>query len=561
MGVVDILFFMLASFGPARPFMFIFVSLSLLLPLIAIWMLRSFLMQQMKELNQKIAAIDVNHLASAHLNIAENSELISVATYINNMLTRLRVNQANTQQQTETQLQELQKKTTETKNAPAEEKNAFVMLSHYDALTGLPNRIFFNETLNKALNHAKRHKKILAILLVNLDAFKSINTTFNTTVGDTALREIATRLGNTLRAEDVLAKLDNDEFIVLLTDVSKAKFASIVAEKLLQACAKPLKIDSHVLSLTASIGICIYPDDGTNAEKLFENAAAALHKIKNMGGGAYQFYTDSMHAEAHEYLQLGMALKKAVQNKELTLYYQPKLHVKKGLIIGVEALIRWTHPELGIISPAKFIPIAEETGLIMQLGEWTLREACEMNKFWQAERYEYVTIAVNLSAQEFHHPEIANIIAKVLQETELDPNYLELEINEAIIMDDIEEATAILNKIKQTGVHISIDHFGIGHTAISHLKQLPINIIKIDPTFIKGLPNNPNDTAITNAFIALAHNLGVETIAEGVETAEQVQYLSQQQCDMVQGYFLSHPLPAEQIVLQFKKLTDRVLIQ
>lgn len=267
-----------------------------------------------------------------------------------------------------------------------------------------------------------------------------------------------------------------------------------------------------------------------------------------------------MDVEAREYIQLESALRKAIHNNELALYYQPKLHLKKGSVIGMEALIRWEHPVLGIIDPVRFIPIAEETGYIMQIGEWALYEACKMNKYWQDEGYEHLTISVNLSPKQFHHPHIADVIAKILTQTKLNPRYLEIEINEKTIMENSGASGKQLANIKATGVVISIDHFGTGYTSISHLKQFPISILKIDQSFIKGIPNIPNDLAITNAFISLAHNLGLAVVAEGVETAEQVQYLSNQSCDIVQGYFLSHPLPASKIVLQLKKLQDEVLI-
>lgn len=433
-------------------------------------------------------------------------------------------------------------------------------LAHYDNLTDLPNRVFFNDILNKAISHAKRHKKILAILSINLDSFKNINTSFGRVVGDSMLKATAKRFSNTLRAEDVLARLDGDEFIILLNDIGKPKFASVVAEKLLKACSQPLTIDSHEISVTASVGICIYPSDGESLEVLLNNVNRALDTVKRAGGNNYQFYTREMDMEAHEYVQLENALRKALSNNELVLYYQPKLLIKRGNIAGVEVLIRWSHPQLGLINPAKFIPIAEETGFIMQIGEWALHEACKMNKHWQDEGYEHVTVAVNLSPKQFYHPDIANTIAKVLNETGLNPNYLEIEITEATVMDNIEMTTNILDKIKATGVKISIDHFGTGYISISHLKKIPISAVKIDQSFIKGIPQIPNDIAITNAFIALAHNLGLEVVAEGVETVEQAQYLASQNCDMIQGYFLSHPVPEQKITLQFKKITDKVLI-
>ncbi|EKD54581.1 MAG: hypothetical protein ACD_60C00068G0023 [uncultured bacterium] len=429
-------------------------------------------------------------------------------------------------------------------------------IERYDELTDLPNHILFNEALTKAISHAKRHNKVLAVLLIDLDDFNAVNTQLGQSRSDNILKQISKRFQKVLRTEDMLARLKEDEFIVLLNDITKPKFASVVAEKILRAAAEPIE----GLSITASIGISIYPHDGLAIEDLLHCANAALNQAKNAGGNVYQFYTEELHLEASEYIQLGTALRHAIQNKELSLYFQPKLNIKKGTIVGVEALVRWTHPELGMINPEKFILLAEETGFIMQLGEWVLREACRINQYWQNEGYEHITISVNLSQKQFQHPDIVKIIETILKETEMNPQYLELEINESTMMEDIDSASQKLFAIKTTGVQISVDHFGTGYTSISHLKKFPLNAIKIDRTFIQGVPNNPDDSAITNALIALAHNLGLEVVAEGVETAEQLQYLTAQNCEIIQGYFISHPLPAHKVVQQLKKLMDRTIL-
>ncbi len=433
-------------------------------------------------------------------------------------------------------------------------------LAHFDELMGLPNRIFFNNILNKTINYAKRHKQILAVLIVNLDKFKNINKQFTHSTANEILKDIGMRFKNALRAEDILAKLDGDEFIVLLSGIGKPKFASTVAKKLLNACSEPLNIEAKSITVTASIGICIYPNDGLSLETLLDHVNVALSNVKKSGGNNYQFYAKELDIEARAYLQLENDLRKAINNNELMLYYQPQILLKQGNITGVEALIRWAHPQLGLIDPEKFISIAEETGLIIPIGEWALYEACKMNKHWQQEGYEHVTVSVNLSQKQFYHPDIANMIANVLSKTGLNPHYLEIEITETIVMNDMELTTHILNKIKNTGVKISIDHFGTGYISVRHLKQIPISAIKIDQTFISGIPNLPNDMAIVNAFIALAHNLGFEIVAEGVESIEQAQYLAAQNCDMIQGYFLSYPVPAEKIISQFKELRDRILM-
>ena len=439
-------------------------------------------------------------------------------------------------------------------------KDEIASLMQSNHLNTLQSHIFFNETLNKAIHHSNRHKKILAMLSINIDSFKTIISSYGREAADEILRVMTDRFLKVLRTEDILKKFEEDEFIVLLTDIGKPKFASTVAEKLLRACKQPLKMNDKEFFLTLSIGICIYPGDGESLEELLEHGNLVLDTVKQAGGNNYQFYTNEMDIEAREYIKLGQALRQAIENNQLVLYFQPKLHLKQGDIIGVECLIRWFHPEFGAIEPSKFIKLAEETGLILTLGEWVLYEACKINKYWQDEGFEHMTIGINLSHKQFYHPDIVKAISKALIATGLNPNYLELEITETTVMDDIELASRILNEIKAIGVKITIDHFGTGYTSITHLKKLPVSTLKIDQSFIKGIPYNLDDLAITNAFIALAHHLGLQIVAEGVETAEQVQYLAAQNCDMIQGYFLSYPLSAQKITSQFKKLMDNVLL-
>lgn len=461
------------------------------------------------------------------------------------------------------QLEEISIKNTSMKineNAVIAALDAPAWLSHYDKLTSLPDRLFFNETLNKAINHTKRRNKLLAVLLVEISLPTSSSLRAINKDNEYMIKEVSKRMSSALRSEDVLVKLEGNAFNILLNDIAKAKFASSVANKILQALAEPIKAGEHEMLLSTHIGICVYPTEGASLEDLLRNADVALSKAKNAGIDTFRFYTQAMDAEASEYVHMEKALRRAISHHELTLYYQPKLHLKTGTITRLEALIRWVDPEMGVIHPEKFLPIAEETGLIHVIGEWALREACKMNKQWQNEGYAHMAIAVNLSPKQFYHPNIAKRIAGALQESGLNPNYLELEITETAVMDDAYKAANVLADIKKTGVQISIDHFGAGYFSISQLKQFPLTLLKIDQSFIKGVPHNPNDAAITTAIISLAHNIGLEVVAEGVETAEQVQYLSLQNCDMVQGYFLSQPLPADQIVLQFKKLMEGVLL-
>lgn len=437
-------------------------------------------------------------------------------------------------------------------------KEYLTNLGKRDNDSELPNGVYFNEILNRAINHAKRRNQVLAVLILDIDRFKKVIEQFGKHNGDLILNELGKRFSNVLRKEDVLAKIDGEEFIVLLSDIHKPKFASMVAEKLLNICSQLLKIDDHEFNLTTSIGISIYPNDGDTLESLIDNADRALFNAKKDGGNRYQFHIEELHLEAKEYIKLESALRDALHNNQLALYYQPKFRIKTGTITGVEALMRWEHPTLGIISPTTFIQLAEESGMMMQIGEWALRDACERIKYWQNDGYEHITVSLKLSPKQFYHPDINKVLNKVFETVPMNPNYIELQINEKTIMDNVEEAAVILQNLKAIGVQLSIDHFGTGYTSIRYLKQFPISTIKIDQSYIKGIPNNVDDTAITSAVIALAHQLGLEVIAEGVESAEQIQFLSLQNCDIVQGYFLSHPLSAQKIVLQFKKLQEEV---
>ncbi len=440
-------------------------------------------------------------------------------------------------------------KSQENAKLPAVFSKKFDLIDIDDGNIKLQDRVHFNEALSKTLSYAKRHNKSTAILIIDIDLMSGPMKA-NVSLDDTTIIEIAKKFSHVLRNEDMLAKLDGNEFAVLLNDIQKPKFASAVAEKLLQAIASGLK---------ASMGICICPLDALTLEESIEKTYTALYRAKSMVGSHYQFYTKELDVEAREYTNIKDALQKAIQNNELVLHYQPKLNIKNGSVAGVEVLIRWLHPTLGLLSPDQFIEVAEDSGCIIAMGDWALREACKMNTYWQNEGYEHLTVALNVSSKQFFHPNFLTTLTEVLHDTKLNPSYVELEINEETVMNDLEKSAYILKSIAALGVQISIDHFGIGYTSISHLKHLPINTIKIDREFIHGVALNPNDSAITSAIIALAHYLGISALAEGVENSEQLEFLTQQQCDMVQGYFLSYPLPAEGVVQHFKKISDRAL--
>lgn len=541
-----------------------FVALGILFSLLMLWLLRMLIIKRLERLDKDVAVISEKNELSRRVDESGNDELSAVSKQFNQMMNIIEASQIKLEHRVEERTQDLKKTNIQLQQEIAERKSVekeliihkehLVRLAHYDHLTSLPNRVFFNEMLTKTLSHAKRHKKILAILFIDLDRFKTINDALGHPMGDLVLKEIASRFTTVLRAGDVLARLGGDEFIILLNDINHPKYASPVAEKLLELCTQPIKISSHEFFITTSIGISTFPTDGTSLEDLLKNADMAMYKAKKSGGGVYQYYTKEMNLEAHEHIKLEASLRKAITNNEFVLYYQPKLNLADGVIEGVEALIRWENPELGMISPAKFIPLAEETGLIMQIGEWALREACRANKSWQDQGYKPITVAVNLSPKQFRHQDIDQLVATVLADTNLEPQYLEIEITETAVMDNVDSAINRLKEIKEMGVQISIDDFGTGYTSISYLKQFSVSVLKIDQSFVKGIPENQDDIAITIAVIALAHSLGIKVVAEGVETPEQLQFLADNECDMVQGYYLSRPLPESKIVLQLVKM-------
>lgn len=433
------------------------------------------------------------------------------------------------------------------------DKDRLAKLAHYDSLTTLPNRIFFNEMLNKSLHHAGRQNKRLAILFIDLDRFKEINEALGYKSADKVLREVAQRYASILRSGDIIARLGGDEFVVLLNDIGHPKFASTIADKILQQSTIPITVAAQNVYVKTSIGICIFPDDGDSLEILQKNADIALYKAKCAGGGVYQYFSNEMTLEANKHVQLDKALRRAIENKEFALHYQPKLNLHTGKVTGAEALIRWNNPDIGLLNPNQFIPQAEELGLIMHIGKWALYEACRAAKSWQDQGYAPISVAVNLSPQQFFNPDLVSLIESVIKETHLSPHLLELEITENTIIGDLDLTLEKLNSIKKMGINICIDDFGTGYTSINFLKKFPIDVLKIDQSFVKGIPDNQNDNAITSAMIALGHNLGIQVVAEGVETMDQLDFLTEHQCDLIQGYYFSRPLPESKLILQLRK--------
>jgi diguanylate cyclase (GGDEF)-like protein len=527
------------------------------------------IIRPMKLLIQQLLEINTTNSLTKRLHTSNNhDEIAKIATSINHILDNAQISMEKQEERLNHNIDDLLNNNQELKNEMAHLKPIASKVVAANSVTtaprignnNLPDRIYFNGVLTKAIEHASRHKTMMAVLLVDIHVTNANDTKVDNSQADPVIAIIAKLLEKTLRTEDILAKLEGAEFIILINKIDKPQFASIVAEKLLTSLAQPIMHNNQEYTATASIGISTYPDDGISLNELLTNVDTALHRAKAKGGNNYQFCSQETNVSAHEYIEIEKALHNAIENNELTLYYQPKLNVKKGSITGLEALLRWINPNFGIVYPLQFLSIADETGFFLPMAEWVIREACKTNKYWQDEGFSHLVVSVNLTAKQFHHPKMAGIISRALEDYKLNPKYLEIEVDEKTIMEDVDATSNTLNAIKETGVRLSVDHFGTGYTCISYLKTFPITTIKIDSSFIKGVPNNPNDTAITNSFIALSHQLGIEVVAEGVETAEQVQYLSDKNCDLIQGYFLSHPLPADKIKLKLSKLSEEVLV-
>ncbi|MCZ6679061.1 MAG: EAL domain-containing protein [Candidatus Poribacteria bacterium] len=420
-------------------------------------------------------------------------------------------------------------------------------LARYDSLTGLANRALFMDRLPPALARANRANQMVALMFLDLDRFKTVNDTLGHDVGDLLLQAVAERLKGCLRQMDTVARLGGDEFTLILEGLSHAEDAVTVAEKILQVMAPPFILKNHEVFVSPSIGITIYPHDGDNIEDLMKSADTAMYHAKEGGRNTYQFYTKDMNLHTVDRLTLESDLRRAVEREEFLLHYQPQFSLNTGEVTGVEALIRWHHPERGLVAPSQFIPLAEETGLIIPIGEWVLRAACVQNKAWQAAGFPPVRVAINLSARQFWDKRLFETVAEVLEDTGLNPRYLGLEITEGSAMQDVDYTISASQMLKEIGVQLSVDDFGTGYSSLSYLKRFPIDMLKIDRSFVMDIPADSDDVAITTAIIALAHSLGLKVIAEGVETEDQLQFLRSLQCDEAQGFLFSRPLPAEEV--------------
>ncbi|MEW6645924.1 MAG: EAL domain-containing protein [Pseudomonadota bacterium] len=418
-------------------------------------------------------------------------------------------------------------------------------LAHYDSLTGLPNRMLFRDRLEQSLLKARRRHEQLAVLFVDLDEFKQINDSLGHAVGDLVLQQVAHRFLTVVREEDSVARLGGDEFTVILESVPSMESVSQIAQKLIHVTQEPLHIDTRELYVTTSIGISLYPGDGQDAETLLRNADTAMFKAKEQGRNAFHFYTEDMTQKAYDRILMETNLRNALRNEEFVLYYQPKLSLRTRAVVGMEALLRWQLPEGGMIPPGRFIPVAEESGLIIPLGQWVLHEAFRQACLWREQGLLQGRIAVNLSGKQLYQRDLIEVMRNALADTGCDPRWIELEVTEGFVMKNPEQSIQLLGELRAMGFELSIDDFGTGYSSLAYLKQLPIAKLKIDQSFVRDIPHDADDVAIARAVIALGRSLDMTTIAEGVETVAQRDFMLAEGCDEVQGYLFSHPLPAD----------------
>ncbi|MES2354185.1 MAG: EAL domain-containing protein [Pseudomonadota bacterium] len=431
-------------------------------------------------------------------------------------------------------------------------------MTHHDVLTGLPNRALLEDRIKQAMLYADRYGRAVTLAFVGLDNFKLVNESLGHKKGDQLLKVMADRLTLAMRRTDTVIRVGGDEFVIVLFDqMETADVIMPTLQKIRDAVAEPVCIDGHDLHVTCSIGVSTYPSDGQDADILLKNADAAMHIAKELGRNNFQFYTTEMNTTINERLSMHAGLKTAIERDQFPLLYQPQLDLRTGKIIGVEALIRWQHPDLGLVSPAKFIPLAEETGLIVAIGDWVLRTACKQNKSWQDRGFPHITMSVNVSARQLAEKDLVQRVILALKDSGLEPHYLELELTESLIMKDVEQAILIMRELQALGIHLSIDDFGTGYSSLSALKHFPIVRLKIDQSFVRNIPNDQNDKAIASAMVALGHRLDLKVIAEGVEREDQITFLRDHNCDEMQGFLFSKPVAPKEVEALLQTQMDR----
>ncbi|HRH76772.1 MAG TPA: EAL domain-containing protein, partial [Cellvibrionaceae bacterium] len=418
-------------------------------------------------------------------------------------------------------------------------------LATHDDLTGLPNRTLIMDRIVQAIRHARRAGSQLAILYLDLDRFKVLNDGYGHTFGDAVLKAAAERLSALVREGDTVSRQGGDEFLLLLTGLHSAADAYIATEKIVKLLDAPILVDNRKVHLSGSIGVSVFPHDGDSPETLIDHADVAMYRAKELGRNTYQFFTPEMSAETQWRVNLEHHLREAISENQFTLAFQPKVNLASGRIVGCEALLRWRHPKLGAVSPDQFIPIAEDSGLIVPIGDWVLRTACRQAKAWSDSSQKHPCIAVNISARQFLQQDVASWVIRTLEETGLPPEQLELEFTESLIAKDVKKVIATFDQLRAIGVKLSIDDFGTGYSSLSYLKRFPVDTLKIDQSFVRDMLTDPEDAAIVRAVISLAHSLEFKVIAEGVETEAHNAFLLQNECDEIQGYYFSKPLPAD----------------
>jgi diguanylate cyclase (GGDEF)-like protein len=425
-------------------------------------------------------------------------------------------------------------------------------LAYYDALTELPNRTLLRDRVAQALASARRGKHKVALLFLDLDRFKIINDSLGHSIGDLLLQEVAQRLKKLAREEDTVARVGGDEFLIVLTSMKDAADAALAAERIVHAMTADCVVQGHSFRISCSVGISVFPEHGADGETLLRNADTAMYCAKESGRNSFRFYTNDMNTQVVERLTLENSLRVALDQKQLFMMYQPQMEIATGRIIGVEALLRWRHPELGLVPPDKFIRVAENSGLIIPIGEWVLRTACSDARKWREQRLLAVPVAVNVSAVQFRQEGFRELVERVLHEAGLAPEFLELELTESLLLSTADVMFRVLQELKAMGVKLAIDDFGTGYSSLSYLRQFPLGKLKIDRSFIRDVAVNPDDAAITTAIISMAKSLNLRVIAEGVENEAQMSFLREHQCDEIQGYYFSKPLLVDEVACQLR---------